>query len=156
MAKEPPLIGIIVSIVDERGPHPVSWYPDNFASVTEIHNSAVKSFSIMIGDKSYRQKSPSDLKCFGILPFPDLDSIGFIHFTGIEDLPAPKPLLKERPITITLLFKEPYRDTLCQKCAQLHKFLKTEEKTFYGRLKNEDDSVLLLLSNLHKKLLKFL
>ena len=122
MKEKLPLNGIIISIIDERGPYPKLWYP-NFATLSQIHNSAVKSFSILVGDKSYREKSPRDLTCFSILPFPDINSIGFIHFSGFNEINEKKSSPRELPITITLLFDEAYRDELCQKSPKLYQFL---------------------------------
>ncbi|NVM53676.1 MAG: hypothetical protein HWN66_08225 [Candidatus Helarchaeota archaeon] len=154
MKQKVPLNGIILSVVDEKGPHPKIWYP-NFASLSEIHNSALKSFSIMIGDKSYREKTPRELTCFGVLPFPDMKAVGFIYFSGYED-PRPKnPLPSELPTTITLLFHESYRDEICQKSPQIHQFLEKETKNLWPLLQKEtlDPNI---LSQLHDKLLTFL
>jgi len=147
------LNGIILSIVDERGPHPRIWYPD-FAPLTQIHNSAVKSFSIMIGDKSYREKSPSDLTCFGILPFPDIKAIGLIHFSGVDSLPHKKPLPRELPATITLMFDESYRDEVCKNSPQIHQFLERETKALWPSLQDKKSDTK-LLSKLYNKLLTF-
>ena len=154
MTKSYPLRGIILSVVDERGPHPTLWYP-NFANLAQIHNSSVKSFSILIGDKSYREKTPSDLTCFGILPFPDIKSIGFIHFSGFDDLRRKKSLTKQLPATITLLFDESYRDQLCQKGPELHQFIEREASSIWSSVQEENSSSQ-ILSNLYAKLEKFL
>jgi hypothetical protein len=135
MAKPSSLRGIIFSIVDERGPHPKAWYPD-FTQLGHIHNSAVKSFSIMIGDKSYREKSLQDLTCFGILPFPDIDAVGFIHFFGVENPQKTTRAIPELPITITLLFEVSYRDELCEKGPRLHEFLERESERLWAYFKD--------------------
>ncbi|NVM29547.1 MAG: hypothetical protein HWN65_11965 [Candidatus Helarchaeota archaeon] len=144
-----PLNGIILSIVDEKGPHPQFWYP-NFASFAEIYNSAVKSFSIMIGEKTYREKSPRELTCFGILPFPDVKSIGFIHFFGTEDIRTPKKMEGDLPSTITLLFPESYRDEVCKKSPKLHQFLERESKDLWSSLQNDNSSSDILSEFYHK------
>ncbi len=155
MSQESPITGIIVSVVDERGPHPKMWFPKDFGTIAQIHNSAVKSFAIMIGDKAYRKQSPSDLKCFGILPYHDMGSVGFIHFSGFEDSRDIKPLTKERPATITLLFKASYRDDVCQKSPQLHDFLDREAKIIWDSLHRRDYNPQ-ILSELYDKVLTFL
>jgi len=155
MSQESPLTGIIVSVVDEKGPHPRMWFPRNFGNIAQIHNSAVKSFAIMIGDSSYREKSPRDLTCFGILPYQDMDSIGFIYFSGFEDPIERKPLPTQRPATITLIFKKSYRDEVCQKSPQINNLLDREAKTLWESLqKGETNSK--LLSELYNKLIAFL
>ena len=155
MSQESPLTGIILSVVDERGPHPRMWYPKSFGNIAQIHNAAVKSFAIMIGDRSYRDKSPSDLTCFGILPYQDMDSIGFIYFSGFEDPIERKPLPTQRPATITLIFKKSYRDEVCQKSPQINNLLDREAKTLWEFLqKGETNSK--LLSELYNKLIAFL
>ncbi|MHA1130206.1 MAG: hypothetical protein ACTSQI_17650 [Candidatus Helarchaeota archaeon] len=146
MTKFCPLRGIIFSIVDERGPYPKAWYPD-FTELGHIHNSAVKSFSIMIGDKSYREKSLRDLTCFGILPFPDIDAIGFIHFFGVENPNKVGRGIPELPMTITLLFEDTYRDELCKKCPRLYAFLEGESEALWAYFKNgtSDNEILSVL-----------
>ncbi len=145
------LNGVILSVVDEKGPHPLGWYP-NFASLTQIHNSAVKSFAILIGDKIYRKKTPQELVCFGILPFPDIKSIGFIHFFGMEDSRNPKYMKGEIPTTVTLFFPESYRDEVYKKATRLHQFLERETK----ELGAADSSTPKILSKLYEKVEKFL
>ncbi|HUY00411.1 MAG TPA: hypothetical protein VMV49_12695 [Candidatus Deferrimicrobium sp.] len=149
-----PLRGIILSIVDESGPHPQGWHP-NFATLSQILNSAVKSFSIMIGDKAYREKSLLDLTCFGILPFQDMNAVGFIHFFGVNRIPNTNRSQRELPITLTLMFDEAYRDTLCQKSPQIHQFLENETKNLSSTVLNEQKNKA-LLENLYNKLIKFL
>lgn len=155
MSKDSPLVAIIVSIVDEKGPHPRFWYPIDFGSLAEIHNSAVKSFSIMIGDKSYRDKSLTDLTCFGLLPYPDLHSIGFIFFSGFEDIRINSPLPSERPVTITLLFQESYCDELCAKSPALYTFLKHQLSPIWDALK-EHNSQSNAIIELYQEVLHFL
>jgi hypothetical protein len=148
------LRGIILSIVDESGPHPKGWHP-NFATLSQIHNFAVKSFSIMIGDKAYREKSLLDLTCFGILPFQDINAVGFIHFFGVNKIPDTNQAQRELPITLTLLFDESYRDILCQISPQLHQFLERERKNLWPTVFNEQKDKE-LLKKLYDKLLQFL
>ncbi|MHA1650576.1 MAG: hypothetical protein ACTSYB_10325 [Candidatus Helarchaeota archaeon] len=154
MSQKLPLNGIIISIIDERGPHPKIWYP-NFATLQQIHNSAVKSFSILVGDRSYREKSPRDLTCFSILPFPDINSIGFIHFSVFNEINEKKSSSRELPITITLLFDETYRDELCQKGPMLYQFLVRESESLWGSLQHHESNAH-PLSKLYEKIINFL
>ena len=155
MSQESQLTGIVVSVVDARGPHPMMWFPKDFGTISQIHNAAVKSFAIMIGDKTYRDKSPSDLTCFGLLPYQDMDSIGFIYFSGFEDPIERKPLPKQRPATITLLFKKSYRDEVCHKSPQIHNLLDREANTLWESLQKGETNAK-LLSELYNKLIAFL
>ncbi len=154
MTKNSPLRGIILAIVDERGPHPQLWYPESFANLAQIHNSAVKSFSIMIGDRSYREKSLFDMTCFGILPFPDINSVGFIHFFGVENI-NPEKKTNQLPTTITLFFEDAFRDELCRHSPEIHQFLERESKILWetAQGKASGSSV---LSQLFQKMIEFL
>ena len=154
MKKKNPLNGIILSIVDDKGPHPVIWHPD-FANLSQIHNSAVKSFSIMIGDKSYREKSLNALTCFGILPFPDMDAVGLIHFTGVESQDKTPKSRGEIPTTLTMLFKKTFRNKLCEISPRIHEFLERETKDLWQSIQYEEPNRQ-ALSDLHVKLKKFL
>jgi len=124
------LLGFIIAVVDEQGPRPKVWYP-TFAEISQIHNSAVKSFSIMIGEKIYREKPLHELTCFGVLPFKDLNAIGFIHFFGVENTQKKKNMKQEIPTTITILFPETQSIEIYQKCPQIHHFLEKENKVFW-------------------------
>ena len=139
MKQKGPLKGIILSIVDDKGPHPVIWHPD-FADLSKIHNSAVKSFSIMIGDKSYREKSLYDLTCFGLLPFPDMDAVGLIHFTGVKSEDKTPKSRGEIPTTLTIMFQKSFLNKLCEISPRVHEFLERETKDLWSSLQDEESS----------------
>ena len=148
------LMGLIIAVVDEQGPRPKIWYPA-FADVAQIHNFAVKSFSIMIGEKSYREKPLHELTCFGVLPFQDLKAVGFIHFFGVENNKNRKGARAEIPTTITLLFPETLHNEVCQKSPHIHRFLERENKIFWPFVHNENpDSQ--ELAPIYKKLINYL
>ena len=153
MGKKLSLSGIIVSVVDEQGPRPKGWYP-NFTSLTHIHNSAVKSFSIMIGDRSYREKPLCELTCFGILPFKDIKAVGLIHFFGVQDKKKKEGTRSEIPTTITLLFPEAQYNEICQNSPQIHRFLERENKMFLSFIQEEEDSQ--KLAPIYKSIEKYL
>ena len=156
MGKKLTLLGIIIAVVDDLGPRPKAWYPSEyFTNLSLIHNSAVKSFSIMIGEKSYREKPLHELTCFGILPFKDIKAVGFIHFFGIEAPQKRKGVRPEIPTTITLLFPEPFQNEVCQKSSQIHSYLERENKTFQPFIYDESPDSQNLLP-IYKKLITFL
>ncbi len=157
MGKKDLLLGILISIADKRGPCPLIWYPPNFADIAQIHNSAVKSFSLLFGDKIYREKAFHELTCFGILPFLDLNAVGIVHLSGIhlpgrEDLENPQ---HELPFTITLMFNQSYRDELCQNSPKIHQFLEGESKALWGALQEEHSAAQAFLAEFFQKVAKF-
>jgi hypothetical protein len=139
MDKKFSLMGLIIAVVDEQGPHPKIWYP-NFASLVQIMNSSVKSFSIMIGDKSYRENPIHELTCFGVLPFKDIKAVGLIHFFGVEDKQKRGGRKTEFPTTITLFFPEKNFNEICQNSPQIHRFLERENKMFWQFIYDENPS----------------
>ena len=154
MLKKNHFRGLILSIADGQGPRPKSWFPE-FTDLTHIYNSAVKSFSILLGDRAYRKDSFQKLSCFGILPFLDMKSVGFIQFSGVESWEEEEVPQKEIPATLTLIFDDAYRDKLCQHSPQLHQFLKRETKIVWPSLREEEPNTV-ILSELYDKIKDFL
>ena len=154
MRKKNHFRGLILSIADGKGPRPKLWFPE-FANLAHIHNSAVKSFSVLLGDRAYRKKSFKELSCFGILPFLDMQSVGFIQFSGIENWEEDELPQKEVPATLTLIFDKAYRDELCQNSPQIHQFLERETKTLWPKLR-EAQPKMEILSSLYEKIKVFL
>lgn len=154
MGKKLSLLGLLLAVVDEQGPRPKIWYP-NFASLAHIHNSAVKSFSIMIGDRSYRERPLTELTCFGLLPFKDINAVGLIHFFGIQDKNRKEGVRPEMPTTITLLFPEGQYNDVCQSSPQIHRFLERENKMFLPFIQN-DDADSQQLANIYNAVKKYL
>ena len=154
MRKKDHFRGLILSIADGEGPHPKLWFPD-FADLTHIYNSAVKSFSVLLGDRAYRENSFKKLSCFGILPFLDMKSVGFIQFSGVENWKKEEVQQDEIPATLTLIFDAAYRDKLCQHSPQLHQFLERETKAVWPSLQEEEPREE-ILSELYQKIKNFL
>ena len=103
--------GIVFSVYDHAGPHPIYMFPspinDNVEDNCSMHQDykkglkltirdytqiAIKNLSLLIGDGSILENvDVSSFKHFGIIPFPDYCSttLTFFHFIEVkyEDLP---------------------------------------------------------------------